>query len=80
MMVFFQPSNMIILFSLQIIISNGQSIGDMHLQYSGSVVKAMAGAKHLCQVLNKVLDNSKPKSINRKHFFKFKRKIFINYS
>ena len=44
-------------------------IGDMHPQYSGSVVKAMAGAKHLCQLLNKVLDNSKPKSINRKTFF-----------
>ena len=37
-------------------------------------------APTLCQLLNKVLDNSKHKSINRKHFFKFKRKIFINCS
>ena len=29
-------------------------IGDMHPQYSGGVVKAMAGAKHLCKLLNQV--------------------------
>ena len=45
-------------------------IGDMHPQYSGSVVKAMAGAKHLCKLLNQVLDNNT--NINQlieKHFF-----------
>ena len=49
----------------------------MHPQYSGSAA-AMAGAKHLCKLLNQVLDNNK-QSIDE-NIFKFKRKTFINYS
>ena len=67
MMVFFQPSNTIIHFSLQIIM--GLWSVKLEICILNTSVKAMAGAKHLCQLLNKVLDNSKPKSINRKTFF-----------